>query len=291
MVQDKTAASRIFDVLNYILLTLAALATVLPFIYVIAVSFTAPQEVAKGGLILFPKEWSLSAYQYIFSTNTLIRSLSVTIYVTIVGTLFNLVFTCLMAYPLSRPRLQGRRYIMLGVLFTMLFSGGMIPTYFVVQNLHLTNSLWSLIIPSVISAFNLIVLKNFFQQIPSELEDCSKIDGCTDIGVFFRIVLPLSGPAIATFALFYAVDHWNTFFSAVLYINDNTKWPIQVYLREIVILAQSSVGDSTAFEDLDIQPLTIRMAVVVFATMPILLVYPFLQKHFVKGVMLGSVKG
>ncbi|SDX58815.1 carbohydrate ABC transporter permease [Paenibacillus sp. PDC88] len=291
MVQDKTAASRIFDVLNYILLTLAALAAVLPFIYVIAVSFTAPQEVAKGGLILFPKEWSLSAYQYIFSTNTLIRSLSVTIYVTIVGTLFNLVFTCLMAYPLSRPRLQGRRYIMLGVLFTMLFSGGMIPTYFVVQNLHLTNSLWSLIIPSVISAFNLIVLKNFFQQIPSELEDCSKIDGCTDIGVFFRIVLPLSGPAIATFALFYAVDHWNTFFSAVLYINDNTKWPIQVYLREIVILAQSSVGDSTAFKDLDIQPLTIRMAVVVFATMPILLVYPFLQKHFVKGVMLGSVKG
>ncbi|MCM3781707.1 carbohydrate ABC transporter permease [Neobacillus mesonae] len=291
MVQDKTAASRLFDVINYMLLALAALAAVLPFIYVIAVSFTAPQEVAKGGLILFPKEWSLSAYRYIFSTNTLVRSLGVTIFVTIVGTLFNLVFTCLMAYPLSRSRLQGRGYIMLAVLFTMLFSGGMIPTYFVVQNLHLTNSLWSLIIPSAISAFNLIVLKNFFQQIPSELEDCSKIDGCTDMGVFFRIVLPLSGPAIATFALFYAVDHWNTFFSAVLYINDNTKWPIQVYLREIVILAQSSVGDSTAFEDMDIQPLTIRMAVVVFATLPILIVYPFLQKHFVKGVMLGSVKG
>lgn len=291
MVHDKTAANRAFDAANYTLLTIVALAAVLPFVYVIAVSFTAPHEVAKGGLILFPREWSLSAYRYIFSTNTLVNSLSVTVWITIAGTLINLVFTCLMAYPLSRPRLRGRQAIMLGVLFTMLFSGGMIPTYFVVKNLHMTNTLWALLIPSAISAFNLIVLRNFFQQIPRELEDCSKIDGCSDLGVFLRIALPLSGPAIATFALFYAVEHWNTFFSAVLYINDSAKWPIQVHLREIVILAQSSIGDSTAFEDMDIQPLTIRMAVVVFATLPILLVYPFLQKHFVKGVMLGSVKG
>ena len=145
-------------------------------------------------------------------------------------------------------------------------------------------------IPSAISAFNLIVLKNFFQQIPDGLEDSAKIDGCSDLGVLFRIVLPLSMPAMATFALFYAVSHWNQFFNAVMYINDNTKWPIQVLLREIVILAQSRIGDAS-IDEAQIQPLTIRMAVIVFATVPILFVYPFLQKHFTKGVLLGSVKG
>lgn len=290
MVKDKSVGSRVFDIVNTTLLVLVALVAILPFLYVLAVSFTSPNEVAKGGLILFPKEWSLAAYRYIFSTGTLIRSLFITIYITVLGTLINLFMTSVMAYPLSRKRLRGRQSVMMMVLFTMLFSGGMIPTYFIVKYMGLTNSLWSLMIPTAISAFNLIVLKNFFQNIPDELEDSAKIDGANDLGVFFRIVLPLSGPAMATFALFYAVDHWNTFFSAVLYINDNTKWPLQVYLREIVILAQSRIGDSS-FDEAQIQPLTIRMAVVVFATVPILCVYPFLQKHFTKGVMLGSVKG
>lgn len=290
MVKDKSWGSRIFDIVNSAILILVALVAIMPFLYVLAVSFTSPHEVAKGGLILFPREWSLSAYRYIFSTNTLIHSLFITIYVTVAGTFINLFMTSVMAYPLSRKRLRGRQGVMLMVLFTMLFSGGMIPTYFIVKYMGLTNTLWSLMIPTAISAFNLIVLKNFFQNIPDELEDSAKIDGASDPGVFLRIILPLSGPAIATFALFYAVDHWNTFFSAVLYINDNTKWPLQVYLREIVILAQSRIGDAS-FDETQIQPLTIRMAVVVFATVPILCVYPFLQKHFTKGVMLGSVKG
>ncbi|UUZ90210.1 carbohydrate ABC transporter permease [Paenibacillus sp. P25] len=272
------------------LLTIVALVTVLPFIYILAVSFTSPHEVAKGGFILFPKEWSLSAYQYIFSTNTLVHSLGVSIYVTAIGTLINLIFTSLMAYPLARRGLRGRQTILMAVLFTMLFSGGLIPTYFVVKAMGLTNSLWALMIPNAINAFNLIVLKNFFQEIPAELEEAARIDGASDIGVLFRIVLPLSAPAMATFGLFYAVDHWNQFFNAVMYINDNTKWPIQVLLREIVILAQSRIGD-TSFDETEIQPLTIRMAAIVFATIPILIVYPFLQKHFAKGVMLGSVKG
>nr|WP_253300476.1 carbohydrate ABC transporter permease [Paenibacillus lautus] len=279
-----------FDIINHSILFIVAIVCVLPFVYVLAVSFASPAEVAKGGLILWPKEWSLVSYQYIFSSDTLPRSLLVSIYITVVGTLINLAFTSLMAYPLSKPHLRGRNPILLGVLITMLFSGGMIPTYFVVNGLNLTNTLWSLMIPSAISAFNLIVLKNFFQQIPDGLEDSAKIDGCNDLGVLIRIVLPLSLPAMATFGLFYAVAHWNTFFNAILYINDNEKWPIQVLLREIVILAQSRVGDSS-FDEMDVQPLTIRMAVIVFATVPILLVYPFLQKHFAKGVMLGSVKG
>ncbi|MBU5346145.1 carbohydrate ABC transporter permease [Paenibacillus sp. FSL W7-1279] len=290
MRQDQTWGNRLFDIINHSILFIVAIVCVLPFVYVLAVSFASPAEVAKGGLILWPKEWSLVSYQYIFSSDTLPRSLLVSIYITVVGTLINLAFTSLMAYPLSKPHLRGRNPILLGVLITMLFSGGMIPTYFVVNGLNLTNTLWSLMIPSAISAFNLIVLKNFFQQIPDGLEDSAKIDGCNDLGVLIRIVLPLSLPAMATFGLFYAVAHWNTFFNAILYINDNEKWPIQVLLREIVILAQSRVGDSS-FDEMDVQPLTIRMAVIVFATVPILLVYPFLQKHFAKGVMLGSVKG
>ncbi|KRE98520.1 ABC transporter permease [Paenibacillus sp. Soil766] len=290
MTQDKTIGNRIFDLINCALLLIIALVCVLPFVYVLAVSFTSPSEVARGGMILWPKEWSLASYRYIFSTNTLFRSMLVSIYITVVGTLINLLFTALMAYPLAKANLRGRQFILLAVLFTMLFGGGMIPTYFVVKSLHLTNTLWSLMIPSAISAFNLIVLKNFFQQIPDGLEDSARIDGCNDVSVLFRIVLPLSLPAMATFGLFYAVGHWNQFFNAILYINDNTKWPIQVLLREIVILASSSIGDNT-IDTTEIQPLTIRMAVIVFATIPILLVYPFLQKHFAKGVMLGSVKG
>ncbi|WP_426448048.1 carbohydrate ABC transporter permease [Paenibacillus sp. S-38] len=290
MSYDKTLGNRLLDFVIYGVLLGTAILCVIPFLYVLAVSFTDPAEVARGGMILFPKEWSLAAYRYIFSTDTLLRSLLVSIYITVVGTLINLLFTSLMAYPLAKPYLRGRQTILLGVLFTMLFSGGLIPTYFIVKNLQLTNTLWSLMIPSAISAFNLIVLKNFFQGIPDGLEDSAKIDGCSDLGVLFRIVLPLSMPAMATFALFYAVAHWNQYFNAVLYINDNTKWPVQVLLREIVILAQSRIGD-TNIDDAQIQPLTIRMAVIVFATLPILLVYPFLQKHFTKGVLLGSVKG
>lgn len=290
MVQDKTLANRIVDYINYFLLLIFGLIAVLPFIYVIAVSFTDPAEVAKGGIILFPKKFSLAAYEYIFSTSVLVRSLGVSVYITVVGTIINLVFTSLMAYPLAKTYLRGRQVIIIGVLFTMLFSGGMIPTYFVVKAVGLTNTLWSLMIPSAISAFNLIVLKNFFQNIPDGLEDSAKIDGCNDVGVLIRIVIPLSMPAMATFALFYAVGHWNTFFSAIIYINDNRLWPVQVLLREVVIMAQSRIGDTDMDETL-IQPLTIRMAVIVFATLPILVVYPFLQKHFAKGVLLGSVKG
>ncbi|SFK80217.1 putative aldouronate transport system permease protein [Paenibacillus sp. 1_12] len=290
MNHDRTVGNKIFDSVNYVLLALISLATILPFIYILAVSFTSPHEVAKGGFILFPKEFSLSAYKYIFSTDTLLRSLMVSIYITVVGTFINLLLTSLMAYPLARQTLRGRQIILMGVLFTMLFSGGLIPTYFVVKAMGLTNSLWSLMIPNAISAFNLIVLKNFFQQIPDGLEDSARIDGCSDVGVLFRIVLPLSMPAMATFGMFYAVTHWNQFFNAIMYINDNNKWPVQVLLREIVILAQSRIGD-TGFDEAEIQPLTIRMAVIVFATLPILAVYPFLQKHFSKGVMLGSVKG
>lgn len=287
---DKNIGNKLIDIINYILLACIAIVTVLPFIYIVIVSFTDPVELDRGGIIVFPHKWSLAAYNYIFSTNTLFKGLGVSVYITVVGTLINLFLTSMMAYPLAKKHFRPRKLILLGVVFTMIFSGGMIPTYFVVKNLGLTGSLWSLMIPTAVNAFNLIVLKNFFQAIPDGLEDSAKIDGCSDIGILFRIVIPLSLPAMATFALFYAVGHWNTFFSAILYINDNKMWPLQVWLRDIVISANSRVGD-TSVDQTTINPLTIKMAAIVFTTVPILLVYPFLQKHFAKGVLLGSVKG
>ncbi|WP_079908884.1 carbohydrate ABC transporter permease [Paenibacillus sp. 32352] len=285
--------SRVFDSFNMTLLILFALLTVIPFIYVIAGSFATQKELLQRGFILFPTEFTLDAYKYIFSTQTLVRSLLVTVYITVAGTLINIFLTCLMAYPLARKDMDFRRPILMLVVFTMLFSGGMIPTFLVVKQLGMINTYWSLLIPGAISAFNLIIIRNFFQQLPDGLEESAKMDGCNDLGIFFRIVLPLSMPAIATFSLFYAVGHWNTFFSAVLYINDSAKWPIQVLLRQIVILASGGIGDSASMGAEYVTPpeQSVKMAVIVVSTLPILLVYPFLQKHFAKGVLLGSVKG
>lgn len=294
MVQDRSLGNRIFDAVNITVLGLFALATIIPFIYIIAGSFATQEELLQRGFILFPTQFSLSAYEFIFSTGTLLKSMGVTIFITVAGTLINIILTCLMAYPLARRDLDFRRPIQFLVIFTMLFSGGMIPTFLVVKELGLIDTYWSLLLPGAISAFNLIVMRSFFQQLPDGLEESAKIDGASDPGILARIVIPLSLPAIATFSLFYAVGHWNTFFSAVLYINDSTKWPIQVLLRQIVILSEGGgLGDSTSFDSTFVQPpeQSVKMAVIVVSTIPILIVYPFLQKHFAKGVLLGSVKG
>ncbi|MEC0265742.1 carbohydrate ABC transporter permease [Paenibacillus anseongense] len=290
---NKSIGSRIFDGFNYTFLTLFALVTLLPFIYIISVSFAEPEEVLRRGFILFPTSFSLEGYRYIFSTQTIVNSLFVTIGITVVGTFINLLFTSLLAYPLSRQDFEGRKLFMMLIVFTMLFHGGILPTFLVVKALGMLNSYWSLLIPNAISAFNLIVVVSFFRQLPEGLEEAAKIDGCSDVGLLFRIVLPLSAPVLATFALFYAVGHWNTFFNAIMYINDSKMWPIQVWLRQIVILSQGGIGDSTQFDQNYIAPPSqiIKMAVIVISTVPILLVYPFLQKHFAKGVMIGSVKG
>lgn len=293
MVQDKSWGSRLFDAFNYAFLTGCSLVSIIPFIYILAGSFTAAEEFVKHPFLLFPTKFSLDAYEYIFSSNVLIRSLGVSVFVTTVGTIVNLALTSIMAYPLARSDLVGRRVLMMIVVFTILFSGGIIPTFLVVKAVGLLDSIWALIIPGAISGFNLILLKNFFQQMPEGLEEAAKIDGCSEYGILFRIVLPLSLPALATFGLFYAVGHWNTYFSAILFINDPDKWPIQVWLRQIVILSQGGIGESNQLDsDFVVPPArVINMAVIVVATAPILMVYPFLQKHFAKGALLGSVKG
>lgn len=291
MVEDKTIAGRTFGIINYLLLTIIGLVTIIPFVHVVAGSFTTSAEMAAKKFVLIPTDWSIEAYRFIFSTNTIFKAMAVSIGTTLIGTVISMFITALMAYGLARRDVDGRKVIMFLVVFTMLFHGGLIPTFLVVKELGMIDTYAALILPTAISAFNLIILKNFFQNIPEGLEESAKIDGCSDFGILFRIVLPLSMPAIATISLFYAVTYWNTYMSAILYINESAKWPIQVLLRQIVVLA-SGMDVSSDLDSVAPPPAqSIKMAVIVVATLPILLVYPFLQKHFAKGAMIGSIKG
>ncbi|WP_047983331.1 carbohydrate ABC transporter permease [Ornithinibacillus californiensis] len=288
----RSTGSKVFDTLNSFLLLLVAAVMIFPFLYVFSVSFSSVSDFLENDIILWPKEWVTDAYEYILGSKAFIRSLFVTVYVTVVGTAVNLFFTSTMGYALTR-NVTGQRTILFLVLFTLLFSAGMIPTYIVVKETFLINTLWALILPIAISPFNLIVMRQFFLSIPEELKEAALIDGANEIQIFSKIILPLSKPALAAFGLFYAVGHWNNYFAGVLYLNDPAKWPIQVILRQIVIVNEPNAalgGHEMSLEALP-PPETIQMAAILLATLPILLVYPFLQKHFAKGVMLGSVKG
>lgn len=279
-----------FDIVNILFLTIFSLMCLIPFINILATSFATPAEITTRTFILFPRTFSLDAYRYILSTPTIFKSIGVSLFVTIVGTFISMVLTSFMAYALSRRYLHGRSFVNFLVVFTMLFSGGMIPTFLVVNNLGLIDSIWSLILPGAVSAYNMIIMRNFFQGIPDSLEESAKMDGCTDLGVFFRIILPLSLPSIATVSLFYAVNYWNTYQSAILYINDSSKWPVQVLLRQIVLVSSGLNADASV---VDVVPpaQSVKMAVIIIATLPMLIAYPFVQKYFVKGAMVGSVKG
>ncbi|WP_055107356.1 carbohydrate ABC transporter permease [Paenibacillus ihumii] len=282
--------SLIFNVVNYGLLLLFALACLLPFVNVVASSFASTQEIVSKKFVLFPTTFSLDAYRFIFSTPTIFRGLGVSIGTTLAGTAVSMMLTALMAYGLSRRYLSGRNIINFIIVFSMLFSGGMIPTFLVVKAAGLIDSYWSLIIPTAINAFNLIIMRNFFQALPDSLEESAKIDGANDFRILWRIMLPLALPSIATLSLFYGVNYWNTYMNAILYLNDSEKWPLQVLLRQIVIVSSGMEGDNSA---VDIVPpaQTIKMAVIVVATVPMLVAYPFVQKHFTKGALLGAVKG
>jgi len=279
-------------VFNYIFLFLVALAMALPFIYVIAGSFTSQEELVQRRIVLIPVKPTLAAYRLISMSRMILTGMSSSVLITVVGTLINISMTTLMAYPLSRKQLMGRSLIQKMIIFTMLFHAGMIPNYMLVRAVGLIDSYWSLWLPIAISAFNLILMRNFFQQIPEEIQEAATVDGCNDLQILWRIILPLSKPAIAAFSLFYAVDHWNAYFKAIMYINTPEKWPIQVWLRQIIILAQSDFAAEVSAEILlEAPPETVKLAVIVVACIPIMLVYPFLQKHFTKGILLGSVKG
>lgn len=291
MVQNKSISRKVFEIFNAVILVLIAAVTIIPFIYVLSTSLTSEQEFIQRGLSLIPRRITWESYEFIFKPgNSIFRAYKNTLFITLVGTAINMVITSMLAYGMSKKWLPGRNGIMFLIFFTMLFNGGMIPNYLVVKSFGLMNSLWSLIIPGIVNTWNMILLRNFFMEIPESVEESAKIDGATDIGVLFKIVLPMSAPALATITLFYAVDHWNGWMNALIYLSDKKLWPVQLLLRQIILL--SSVSDLEVVDNSITPPsYAVQMATLVVATAPILFVYPFIQKYFVKGVMVGSVKG
>ncbi|WP_062051178.1 carbohydrate ABC transporter permease [Bacillus sp. JCM 19034] len=289
MKSHNTPLGRVFDVFNHIILALIALAMIVPFLYVIAGSFATEAELASRPFFIIPETFTLSAYEYIFSTATFVRSIGVSVLITVLGTVVSLALTLTMGYALSKVYIIGHKVFLYLVIFTIIFQGGMIPTYILVRDLGLLDSLWALILPIAMNPMWLIIVISFFRTLPRELEESARIDGCTDIGVFWKIALPLSKPIIATFTLFYAVQYWGDYFNALLYISDSAKYPVMLLLQNIMTMADMRFGEVDALVQAPDESL--KLAVIVVATLPIMFVYPFLQKHFAKGMLLGSVKG
>ena len=284
------------EIIMYGILLFLTLITLLPMMNVLARSLSGAAQVSANPAMIVPQGLTLDAYRYIFDTPVLMRSFGVSVFATVVGTFCNMVVTTAAAYGLSKTDLPGHRLMMWFVIIPMLFSAGLLPTYMLIKDVGLLNSVWVLVVWGLVSPFNLILLRNFFWSIPSEIEEAARLDGASDLRTLWDIVLPLSKPVLATVSLFYAVAHWNDFFTGLFFITDNSKWPLQVVLRTIVIDqsmmgmggSNSPTGDTTR---LVTSSENITAASIIFAVVPILLVYPFLQRHFVKGIMLGSVKG
>ncbi|RRR95628.1 carbohydrate ABC transporter permease [Glycomyces terrestris] len=261
-----------------------------PLVYVIAMSFAAPSQARAG--VVFPTEFSLDAYRAIFNGGTVTQGLQNSLFITLTGTLLSLTATSMLAWGLARTRqVPGAKFVLVMILATMFFSAGIIPNFMLVKYLGLLDSTWSLIIPGLISAFNMIVIRNFFQGLPEELIEAARIDGAGEWRIFLQIVLPLSKPVLAVMGLFYAVGYWNTYFNALLYINDSEKWPIQVVLQQYVLAGVQIPGAVVSPDQPPPPGVTLQMAVIVLATVPILVVYPFLQRYFTSGVLTGAVKG
>ncbi|RAU98619.1 carbohydrate ABC transporter permease [Paenibacillus sp. YN15] len=286
-----TPAEKIVHALIYLALLALMAICLFPFLYVLGVSFTSQAEAMRRSIVIIPEHITLAAYKEILGTKLIYSAYRVTLFVTVAGTLLNLAFTMLTAYPLARKSLKGRQFFLLYIVFTMLFSGGMIPQYLLVKELGMLNSVWSLVVPGLISAFNLLIVKGFFEQLPEAIDESARIDGAGELRILWSVVLPLSSPILATIGLFYAVGHWNSFFDAVLYIQDADKYPLQVVLRNILLGATALNNENIPDMQDAVNPISIQMAAVIVTTVPILLVYPFIQKHFAKGVLLGSVKG
>lgn len=280
--------------INYLLIIIIVAICLYPFLNVIAYSLSSNRAILSGWVSFFPMEFQVDAYKEILGKQTIWQSMRVTVIVTLLGTMLGLFLTICASYALSKKRLKGRNFLIMFIIFTLYFSGGIIPTFLVVKRLFLLNTIGALVLPSAMSSFNFIVMKTFFSQIPEELEESAIIDGCNDIQVLVRIVLPLSLPIIATIGLFYAVYYWNEFFNSLMYISDPKKFTLQLKLRQLLFTEElNQLNDASNSENLGqmVLPESLKAACVVVSTIPIIIVYPWLQKYFVKGMLLGSVKG
>ncbi len=291
---------KIFDFVVHLIVILVLIVVLYPLIYIVSASISSPLAVNSGQMKLLPKDITFEGYKIIFRNKDIWTGYKNTIIYTIVGTIVNLVFTIPAGYALSRPELPGRNGILKLILVTMFISGGLIPSYLLITGLGLKNTMWALILPGAVSVYNLIVVRTYFQSnIPEELIESAVIDGASYLRIFFEIVIPLSKPIIAVMALFYGIGHWNQYFGALLYIDDRAKYPLQMILREILVIQDMSSNPNMSMSGEMAQFLysqqqlaqVIKYGVMIVSTLPIIIIYPFLQKYFVKGVMIGSVKG
>lgn len=285
--------SVMFDVFINIILAMVVVVTLYPFLHVVSVSLSDPYAVMQNKVNFYPAGFNLNAYKSVLSNPYIWISYKNTIVYTVVGTAVNLVLTTAMAYSLSKKYLFGRKFFSIFTTFTLFFNGGIIPNYIIISKLGLIDSMWALILPIAIGTWNLMVMRNYFEGLPSEIEESAAIDGCNPVQVLVKIVLPVSKPIFATMTLFYAVWHWNTYFSPLLYLNDKEKYPLQIFMQQILITGETSFANTVVgIEDTNLLiSNTVKYATIMVAILPIIMVYPFLQKYFIKGVLIGSVKG
>jgi putative aldouronate transport system permease protein len=289
-----TAGERSFNHLNVLVMTVIMIITLYPILFVLLASLSDPVEMmGHTGILLKPLgKVTFGAYQAVAENPNILQGFLNTLFIVVVGTAINIFMTALGAYFLSRKGVLFRDFFMMAIIFTMFFSGGLIPTYFTVRDLHLDNTLWALIIPGAVNTYNLIIMRTAFAAIPDSLEESAKLDGAGHFRILFNIMLPLAGPTIAVMVLYYGVAHWNSWFGAVIYLRKRELFPLQLILREILILNETSnMTTGVGAGDMEMIGETIKYAIIVVATFPILVLYPFLQRYFVKGVMIGAVKG
>lgn len=285
----------VFDSVIIILLAIALLVVLLPIVHIFAASFSSPAAVTSGSVLFWPKHPSMEGYKAVFSNSKILIGYRNTLVYTIVGTFINVMFTILAAYPLSRKDMPGRSFFSFLFTFTMIFNGGLIPTYLLNMNLGLLNTLWVMVLPNAIGVWNLMLCKNYFEQsISPQLLEAAQMDGCQDFRYLVSIVVPLSKPIIAVLVLFYAVEHWNAFFNAFIYLSDDKMMPLQIVLRDILIANEidpSAIIDAESMAAKEGLSDLLKYATIVVACLPIWCLYPFVQKYFVKGVMIGAIKG
>ena len=288
-------SDRVFLIINYVFLTLILLITLYPLVYVVSASYSSPYAVSSGQVWLLPKDFSLRGYEAALKDPSLVRSFFNSVFLTVVGTAVNIVCTVMLAYPLACKDFYGRNLITVLMTITMFFSGGLVPTFLLINNLHMYDTYWALILPGALSISNVIICRTYFQSsIPGDLYESAQLDGCSDLRYLIRIVLPLSMPVLAVLTMYYAVGHWNAYFNAMIYLQDKTKFPMQIVLRNILVrsqIASEAMADATAEEKLAGLVDLLKYSTIVISTLPMMIMYPFIQKHFVKGVMIGAIKG
>ncbi len=294
-VKKRLNGDTLFSVGVYVLLTLILVVIAFPLIYLVSASFSDPQAVISGRVWLWPVDFTLKGYEAIFKDQSLIRGFLNSVFLTVVGTAINILVTVLMAYPLSRKQFYGRKFFTMFMMVTMFFNGGLVPTFLLINQLSMYNSYWSVLIPGCVGVTNVIICRTYFESsIPEELYEAASLDGCDDFRFLTKVVLPLAKPVLAVLVLYYAVGHWNSYFKEMIYLEDKIKYPLQVVLRQILIMSQIAdemMLDFSTAERVQGMADLLKYSTIVVSSLPMLLLYPFIQKYFVKGVMIGSVKG